>query len=87
MERIKKLHDSRMMLEEFNQFAFDSFLKIHKDYEKHTKTVQEMRMDIENVFKRIRALKQLISTNFPQPPKEPTNEGEKDAEGKDAEGN
>jgi hypothetical protein len=45
-------------LTEFNEFSTKIYNQIYKEFETHTKIVIEMKKDLENVFKRIRVLKQ-----------------------------
>jgi Uncharacterized conserved protein len=55
-------------LQEFNDESAQAFGAVSGDFEVHTKRVLAMKRDLDFVFKRIHALRQLMAAEFPDVP-------------------
>jgi len=63
LQRFEKTNE---MLINCNQLSATRFQNASKDFKRHTAMLQEMKKDIDNIFKRIRNIKAKISQQYPQ---------------------
>jgi len=54
------------MLFNCNAVSASRFQNAARDFKKHTALLQEMRKDVDNIFRRIRSIKAKISQQYPQ---------------------
>eukprot|EP01095_Lingulamoeba_sp_RSL-Kostka_P007614 TRINITY_DN2440_c1_g1_i1.p1 TRINITY_DN2440_c1_g1~~TRINITY_DN2440_c1_g1_i1.p1 ORF type:complete len:234 (+),score=116.18 TRINITY_DN2440_c1_g1_i1:98-703(+) len=61
----ERLQESSQALVTFNQFSSKLYNQIGKDFEQKTKMIIEMKKDLDNIFRRIRALKDTLQKKYP----------------------
>jgi len=62
LQRFEKTNE---MLTNVNSLSATRLEKAQNDFKKHTQTVQDMKKDLENIFKRIKVIKTKLSTQQP----------------------
>jgi len=63
LQRFEKTNE---MLTNVNSLSATRLEKAQADFKKHTHVVEEMKKDLENIFKRIRVLKSKVATQMPE---------------------
>ena len=62
LQRFEKTNE---MLTNVNSLSAARLEKAQNDFKKHTVTVQEMKKDLDNIFKRIKNIKSKLATQMP----------------------
>jgi len=65
-EIYSRLHQATQTLTSFNDFSGGVYSNVFKDFERHTRMMKEMRRDLDNIFRKIRALKSRIHSKYPE---------------------
>lgn len=63
LQRFEKTNE---MLTNVNSLSATRVEKAQMDFKKHTQVVVEMKKDLENIFKRIRAIKSKVASQHPE---------------------
>ncbi|KAL7321625.1 hypothetical protein PS15m_001380 [Mucor circinelloides] len=64
-ESLQVYKDTQQKLEAFNKFSQARYHNIHKHFELHTKLLKEVKGDLNNVFSKLRRIKQQLATQYP----------------------
>ncbi len=62
LQRFEKTNE---MLTNVNSLSATRLEKAQNDFKKHTQTVQEMKKDLDNIFRRIRNIKTKVAAQMP----------------------
>ncbi|KAI8642584.1 hypothetical protein BD408DRAFT_386882 [Parasitella parasitica] len=57
--------DIQQKLEAFNKFSQARYHNIHKHFELHTKLLKEVKGDLNDVFVKLRRIKQQLASKYP----------------------
>ncbi|CAO3648276.1 unnamed protein product [Mucor fragilis] len=64
-ESLQVYKDTQQKLEAFNKFSQARYHNIHKHFELHTKLLKEVKGDLNDVFGKLRRIKQQLATKYP----------------------
>jgi len=64
--RMQKLTDANRTFTTFNDFSAAQFDKLIKDFERNTKMLKEMKVDLDSIFRRTRNIRNRLQPYLPE---------------------
>eukprot|EP00002_Diphylleia_rotans_P034472 TRINITY_DN7409_c0_g4_i1.p1 TRINITY_DN7409_c0_g4~~TRINITY_DN7409_c0_g4_i1.p1 ORF type:complete len:167 (-),score=51.03 TRINITY_DN7409_c0_g4_i1:272-772(-) len=63
---LTELRQSNTMLSNFNALSTRNYEHVFRHFERHTKSLKEMKSDLDSIHKRLRALRTKLESKYPQ---------------------
>nr|CAG4650440.1 EOG090X0CBU [Sida crystallina] len=73
-QMLQRFEKTNEMLVNCNALSHAHLLKANQEFKKHITLLNEVKKDLDNIFKRVRALKSKVANQYPQAFKEATSQ-------------